>query len=75
MEKSAGIGFFGLLTIAFVVLKLTGFINWSWWLVLLPLYGPIIFGLLILAIFLLFVVIKGAIKQRRWNKDHKDLQQ
>lgn len=74
MEKSAGIGFFGLLTIAFVVLKLTGFINWSWWLVLLPLYGPIIFGLLILAIFLLFVVIRGAIKERAWNKDHKDLQ-
>lgn len=29
-------GFAELLTIVFVVLKLTGFIGWSWWLVLLP---------------------------------------
>ena len=36
-----GIGFFGLLTILFIALKLTGYINWSWWFVLLPLYGPI----------------------------------
>lgn len=34
-------GFLGLLTILFIGLKLTGFIDWSWWLVLLPLYGPL----------------------------------
>ena len=32
--------FFGLLAIAFIVLKLTGFVGWSWWLVLAPLYVP-----------------------------------
>jgi hypothetical protein len=37
------------LAILFVGLKLASIINWSWWLVLLPLYGPlaiigIIFG-------------------------------
>ena len=32
-----GCGFSGLLTIAFIILKLCGVINWSWWLVLLPL--------------------------------------
>ena len=31
-----GIGFFGLLQIAFIVLKLCGVIDWAWWLVLLP---------------------------------------
>lgn len=31
-----GIGFVEALTIAFIVLKLVGEINWSWWLVLLP---------------------------------------
>lgn len=31
-----GIGFSGLLTIAFIVLKLCGVINWSWWWVLSP---------------------------------------
>ena len=34
-DRTNGIGFFGLLTVCFVVLKLTGYINWSWWLVLL----------------------------------------
>ncbi|WP_405061914.1 hypothetical protein OG474_09735 [Kribbella sp. NBC_01505] len=30
----------GVLGVAFVVLKLVGVIHWSWWLVLLPFYGP-----------------------------------
>ena len=37
---SGGIGFFGLLTIVFIVLKLTGFIDWSWWWVLAPFWIP-----------------------------------
>ena len=43
-----GIGFFGLLSLMFIGLKLTEVINWSWWLVLLPMYGP-------LAVFLIIV--------------------
>ncbi len=41
-EKSSsnggGIGFAGLLTIAFIVLKLCGVIAWSWWWVLSPIW-------------------------------------
>ena len=37
-SKSSGIGFVGLLTIAFVVLKLLGKIDWSWWWVLSPIW-------------------------------------
>ena len=37
-ETTSGIGFFGLLTIVFITLKLTDFIAWSWWMVLLPLW-------------------------------------
>lgn len=37
-SSSGGIGFTGLLTIAFIVLKLTGVIGWSWWWVLSPLW-------------------------------------
>lgn len=33
-----GIGFVGLLTILFIALKLTGYITWSWWWVLSPLW-------------------------------------
>lgn len=56
-SANGGIGFFGLLTIVLVALKLTGFINWSWWLVLLPFYGPIAFFLAIAIFGLLMVLI------------------
>jgi hypothetical protein len=39
-----------LLTVAFIVLKLIGVIHWSWWLVLLPFWGPIALGLVLLVI-------------------------
>lgn len=38
------------LAILFVGLKLTGAIGWSWWLVLLPLYGPFLLAGTITAI-------------------------
>ena len=37
---SGGIGFLGLLFIVFLVLKLTHTIDWSWWWVTCPLWGP-----------------------------------
>ena len=36
--SSGGIGFTGLLTIAFIVLKLTKVIDWSWWWVISPIW-------------------------------------
>lgn len=35
---SGGVGFVGLLTIAFIVLRLTKVIHWSWWWVLSPIW-------------------------------------
>lgn len=40
-NTGGGIGFFGLMTIAFIVLKLTGYITWSWWWVLAPTWIPL----------------------------------
>lgn len=37
-KSSGGIGLLGVLQIVFVVLKLCGLINWSWGLVLIPLW-------------------------------------
>lgn len=46
--SGGGIGFVGLLTIAFIVLKLLDQIDWSWWWVLSPLWiRAIIVGILI----------------------------
>ena len=36
--QTGGIGFVGLLTILFIGLKLTGYIAWSWWWVLSPIW-------------------------------------
>lgn len=49
-KSNGGIGFCGLLAIAFVVLKLIGVITWSWVWVLAPLWIPIVVGLIIVAI-------------------------
>ncbi len=35
-----GVGFFGLLAIVFITLKLLEKIDWSWWWVLAPLWFP-----------------------------------
>ncbi len=42
-----------LLTLVFVVLKITGNINWSWWWVFSPLWLPMSIGLILLLIFVL----------------------
>lgn len=42
--------FFDVLGIVFIVLKLIGAIKWSWWLVLAPIYVPIV---LIIAVIIL----------------------
>ena len=56
---SGGIGFTGLLTIVFIVLKLTGTIAWSWLWVLSPLWISIILGLIILiAVGVVYIIIK-----------------
>lgn len=54
---SGRIGFTGLLTIAFVVLKLTGFIEWSWIWVLSPLWISALLLVLLLVIALLPIFI------------------
>jgi hypothetical protein len=54
-SSSGGIGFAGLLTILFIGLKLTGYIGWSWWWVLSPLWISTIVILFIIGVLLLFV--------------------
>ena len=41
-NSSGGIGFCGVLTVAFIVMKLTGYIDWSWVWVLAPFWIPVI---------------------------------
>lgn len=55
--------FLSLLTVAFIVLKLTGVISWSWMWVLAPIWIPAALALAILLIVLLVVLVKETTKQ------------
>ncbi len=58
--SSSGIGFFGLLTVAFIVMKVAGIISWSWWWVLAPLWMPftIVVGVCLVAA-LVMTIMEG----------------
>lgn len=54
--NSGGIGFLGLLTILFIGLKLTGYIAWSWWWILSPVWIPTLLVIVILIGYLIFAL-------------------
>lgn len=57
-KKEAASGGFGLgtvLFIVFLVLKLTGNIDWSWWWVTAPLWIPFLIAVLLLTVLGIFV--------------------
>jgi hypothetical protein len=54
-SSSGGVGFFGLMFLIFMTLKLTNYIDWSWWWVTAPLWGGF-------ALIFLFVMIVAFIK-------------
>ena len=56
-SKSSGLGILAVLQIVFLVLKLTGLIDWSWWVVLVPLWTDI--GLSLLFIILALIIYKS----------------
>lgn len=68
---SGGIGFSGLLTIAFIVLKLTGFITWGWEWVLAPIWIPIVVVIIIfilaLGIPIIIMLIKTFFKEIKFK--------
>lgn len=55
-----GFGFFTILGIIFIVLKLTNVIFWPWFLVLLPLYG----GFVLMLLLLMILVVIGKLTKK-----------
>jgi hypothetical protein len=51
-SSSSGVGFFGLMFLILMTLKLTGYIDWSWWWVTAPLWGGFAFILIVILIVL-----------------------
>lgn len=50
-SSSSGIGFTGLLTVVFIVLKLTSVISWSWLWVLSPIWISALLAFAVLTLF------------------------
>lgn len=53
-SASGGIGLGGAVFLVFLVLKLTGHIDWSWWWVTAPIWG-------VFALALLFLLVVGVV--------------
>jgi hypothetical protein len=48
--------FLGLLSLLFIALKIMAIITWSWWVILLPIYAPIVVALVMIFLGLGFAV-------------------
>lgn len=75
-DRASNIGYLEILTIVFVILKLTHVIDWSWWWVLAPLWIPLaILGAICAFIGVgylglwLYERIRGKSVTRRWRDD------
>lgn len=65
--SSSGLGLTGVLTVVFIVLKLVGVINWSWWWVLSPILIDIGLTVIILAGVAIYHNIKYGSKRKRFK--------
>jgi len=63
-STSGGVSVSGLLGVAFVVLKLTGHINWPWVWVLAPFWIPLAIALTLLAFAGIFFLIAYILEQK-----------
>lgn len=52
-----GLSIMSVLTLIFIVLKLTNLIDWSWWWITAPLWGGLVVALLVLAFILILKVL------------------
>ena len=57
MKVELGSGLITLLTCIFVVAKIWGKIDWSWWIVLSPLWISLILGVFVLIIVIIIMII------------------
>jgi len=57
-SSSNSVGVLGLLGIVFVTLKLTGYIDWSWWWVTIPFWGGAALVIVLTVLLMLFLVWK-----------------
>jgi len=64
-NQSTGITFTGMLTILFIGLKLTGYIDWSWWWILSPIWITLLILLVVLLGALIYALIDAYLYKKR----------
>lgn len=52
-----GLNILGVVEIVFIILKLLGIINWSWWIVLIPLWIDLGITLLVILVIIVTIII------------------
>ena len=67
---SSGIGFGSALLLTFIILKLVGVIDWSWWWVLSPIWIPVV---LLMAVSILLFVVYRIVKYFRLKNGRRTL--
>jgi protein-S-isoprenylcysteine O-methyltransferase Ste14 len=72
-SSNGGVGFTGLLTIAFVVLKLCKVIDWSWWWVISPILISIGIVILVLGSIGLYWLYKSYKQKKAFEKRNKEM--
>ena len=60
-----------ILFIIFLILKLTGVINWSWLYVTMPIWIPIVFSILVVLVTFIVFFIAAAVEEHNKNKFFK----
>jgi hypothetical protein len=70
-SSSGGIGFFGILGIVFIVLKLCKVIDWSWWWVTCPFWGPAALFIIGVLFYLPFKIWAEKDKHNRLESGYK----
>lgn len=66
-KSNSGLTFTGMLTILFIGLKLTGYIDWSWWWILSPIWITMIIVLTALLVAVIYALIDAYIQKRKRN--------
>jgi transmembrane Fragile-X-F protein len=72
--NSNGVGFFSLLFLVFLVLKLTRVIDWSWWWVTAPLWAPMLAVLAVFGITMAVWLTLRGLRRRRERKAAEPVQ-
>lgn len=55
-----GVGFFTLLGLVFIALKLMGYIDWAWWVVLAPIWGQLVLIAVLFVVLLVYELMRDS---------------